>query len=52
METGSVPIQNVATRIFHGEQNAIAVTKNDQKGLEVETSLVSFDLVNRGNAFI
>lgn len=40
METGSVPIQNVATQISHGELNAIAVTKSDLKGWEVETNLV------------
>lgn len=41
METGSAPIQNVATQISHGELNAIAVTKSDLKGWEVETNLVS-----------
>jgi hypothetical protein len=45
MVTGSAPIQNVATQISRGEQNAIAVTKNDLKGWEAENNLVSFSLL-------
>jgi len=41
METGSVPIQNAGTQISHGELSAIAVIKNDLKGWEVLTHLVS-----------
>jgi hypothetical protein len=47
METGSVPIQNVATQISRGELSAIAVIKNGLRGWEVVTNLVSFKFVNR-----